>query len=56
VLSKFSKSLNFSLSLVFLGLLDTNSSLAENSDQYFAELHEFRQANKEVCIHEQHLE
>ncbi|KFR00124.1 Migration and invasion-inhibitory protein, partial [Opisthocomus hoazin] len=38
------------------GLLDTNSSLAENSDQYFAELHEFRQANKEVCIHEQHLE
>ncbi|NXT88272.1 MIIP protein, partial [Anhinga rufa] len=38
------------------GLLDTNSSVAEKSDQYFAELHEFRQANKEVCIHEQHLE
>ncbi|KAM6191711.1 migration and invasion-inhibitory protein [Sarcoramphus papa] len=38
------------------GLLDTNSSVAEKSDQYFAELHEFRQANKEACIHEQHLE
>ncbi|KAM9217837.1 migration and invasion-inhibitory protein [Leptosomus discolor] len=38
------------------GLLDTNSSVAEKSDQYFAELHEFRQANKEVCVHEQHLE
>ncbi|NWX43178.1 MIIP protein, partial [Steatornis caripensis] len=38
------------------GLLDTNSSVTEKSDQYFAELHEFRQANKEACIHEQHLE
>ncbi|KFQ76221.1 Migration and invasion-inhibitory protein, partial [Phoenicopterus ruber ruber] len=38
------------------GLLDTNSSVAEKSDQYFAELHEFRQANKEACIYEQHLE
>ncbi|XP_051493174.1 migration and invasion-inhibitory protein isoform X2 [Apus apus] len=38
------------------GLLDTNSLVAEKSDQYFAELHEFRQANKEACIHEQHLE
>ncbi|XP_042651054.1 migration and invasion-inhibitory protein isoform X2 [Tyto alba] len=38
------------------GLLDTNSSVAEKSDEYFAELHEFRQANKEACIHEQHLE
>ncbi|NXI42879.1 MIIP protein, partial [Galbula dea] len=38
------------------GLLDTNSSVAEKSDQYFAELHEFRQANREACIHEQHLE
>ncbi|KFQ63892.1 Migration and invasion-inhibitory protein, partial [Pelecanus crispus] len=38
------------------GLLDVNSSVAEKSDQYFAELHEFRQANKEACIHEQHLE
>ncbi|KAM7083690.1 migration and invasion-inhibitory protein isoform 5-T5 [Ciconia maguari] len=38
------------------GLLDTNSSVSEKSDQYFAELHEFRQANKEACIHEQHLE
>ncbi|NXT23959.1 MIIP protein, partial [Syrrhaptes paradoxus] len=38
------------------GLLDTNSSIAEKSDQYFAELHEFRQANREECINEQHLE
>ncbi|XP_074749410.1 migration and invasion-inhibitory protein isoform X2 [Strix uralensis] len=38
------------------GLLDTKSSVAEKSDQYFAELHEFRQANKEACIDEQHLE
>ncbi|KAF1553330.1 Migration and invasion-inhibitory protein, partial [Eudyptes schlegeli] len=38
------------------GLLDTNSSVTEKSDQYFAELHEFRQANKGACIHEQHLE
>ncbi|NXH12775.1 MIIP protein, partial [Bucco capensis] len=38
------------------GLLDTNSSVLEKPDQYFAELHEFRQANKEACIHEQHLE
>ncbi|XP_035757715.1 migration and invasion-inhibitory protein isoform X2 [Egretta garzetta] len=38
------------------GLLDTNSSVAEKSDQYFAELQEFRQANKAACIHEQHLE
>ncbi|NXE12685.1 MIIP protein, partial [Lophotis ruficrista] len=38
------------------GLLDTDSSVAEESDQYFAELQEFRQANKAACIHEQHLE
>ncbi|NXX61422.1 MIIP protein, partial [Scopus umbretta] len=38
------------------GLLDVNSSVAEKSDQYFAELHEFRQANKAACVHEQHLE
>ncbi|XP_061868712.1 migration and invasion-inhibitory protein isoform X2 [Colius striatus] len=40
----------------FAGLLDTNSSVTEKSDQYFAELHEFRQANKAACIHEEHLE
>ncbi|NWS74384.1 MIIP protein, partial [Crotophaga sulcirostris] len=38
------------------GLLETNCSIAEKSDQYFAELQEFRQANKEACIHEEHLE
>ncbi|NXN34309.1 MIIP protein, partial [Nycticryphes semicollaris] len=38
------------------GLLDTSSSVAEKSDQYFAELHEFRQANKEACVHEEHLQ
>ncbi|NXJ64811.1 MIIP protein, partial [Rostratula benghalensis] len=38
------------------GLLDTSSPVAEKSDQYFTELHEFRQANKEACVHEEHLE
>ncbi|NWI98661.1 MIIP protein, partial [Crypturellus undulatus] len=38
------------------GLLDTNSSVAERSDQYFAELKAFRQANREACIHEYHLQ
>ncbi|XP_030363411.1 migration and invasion-inhibitory protein isoform X1 [Strigops habroptila] len=38
------------------GLLDTSPSVAEKSDQYFAELHEFRQVNKEECIHKQHPE
>ncbi|NXX41010.1 MIIP protein, partial [Tricholaema leucomelas] len=38
------------------GLLDTNFSVAEKSDQYFAELQEFRQANKDMCIREQHTE
>ncbi|KFQ22744.1 Migration and invasion-inhibitory protein, partial [Merops nubicus] len=37
------------------GLLDTNSSVAEKSEQYFAELQEFRQANKEACVHGQDL-
>ncbi|NXN08709.1 MIIP protein, partial [Indicator maculatus] len=38
------------------GLLESNSSVAEKSDQYYAELQEFRQANKDICIHEQHTE
>ncbi|NXR10682.1 MIIP protein, partial [Semnornis frantzii] len=38
------------------GLLDANFSVAEKSDQYFHELQEFRQANKDLCIHEQHKE
>ncbi|NXA15694.1 MIIP protein, partial [Sapayoa aenigma] len=38
------------------GLLDTKSSVTEKSEQYFAELQEFRQANREACIDEQHLE
>ncbi|KGL79578.1 Migration and invasion-inhibitory protein, partial [Tinamus guttatus] len=38
------------------GLLDTNSSVAEKSDQYFAELKAFRQANREACVHEYHLQ
>ncbi|NWV56991.1 MIIP protein, partial [Daphoenositta chrysoptera] len=33
------------------GLLDTKSSVTEKSEQYFAELQEFRQANRETCIH-----
>ncbi|NXT65567.1 MIIP protein, partial [Chaetops frenatus] len=38
------------------GLLDIKSSVTEKSEQYFAELQEFRQANKETCIHQQPLE
>ncbi|NXA40555.1 MIIP protein, partial [Eudromia elegans] len=38
------------------GLLDTNSSVTERSDQYFAELKAFRQANREACVHEHHLQ
>ncbi|NWY00462.1 MIIP protein, partial [Nothoprocta ornata] len=38
------------------GLLDSNSSVAEKSDQYFAELKAFRQANREACVHEHHLQ
>ncbi|NXK93082.1 MIIP protein, partial [Formicarius rufipectus] len=38
------------------GLLDTKSSVTENSEQYFAELQEFREANREACIDEQLLE
>ncbi|NXY65617.1 MIIP protein, partial [Callaeas wilsoni] len=38
------------------GLLDTKSSVTEKSEQYFTELQEFRQANRETCIHQQHLE
>ncbi|NXU39947.1 MIIP protein, partial [Drymodes brunneopygia] len=38
------------------GLLDTKSAVTEKSEQYFAELQEFRQANRETCVHQQHLE
>lgn len=38
------------------GLLDTKSPVTEKSEQYFAELHEFRQSNRDTCIHQQHLE
>lgn len=38
------------------GLLDTRSSVIEKSEQYFAELQEFREANRETCVHPQHLE
>ncbi|NXX26283.1 MIIP protein, partial [Nicator chloris] len=38
------------------GLLDTKSSVIEKSEEYFAELQEFRQSNTEICIHQQHLE
>ncbi|XP_067422934.1 migration and invasion-inhibitory protein [Emydura macquarii macquarii] len=37
------------------GLLETDSSLSEKSEQYFSELREFRQVNKEACVHEQDL-
>ncbi|KAM4646679.1 uncharacterized protein AAGF69_013005 isoform 2-T5 [Amazona ochrocephala] len=38
------------------GLLDTSPAGAEKSDQYFAELREFRQVNREECVHEQRPE
>ncbi|XP_062363497.1 migration and invasion-inhibitory protein isoform X2 [Cinclus cinclus] len=38
------------------GLLDTECSVTEKPEQYFAELQEFRQSNRESCIHQQHLE
>ncbi|XP_059722620.1 migration and invasion-inhibitory protein isoform X2 [Haemorhous mexicanus] len=38
------------------GLLDTKSPVTEKSEQYFAELHKFRQSNRDTCIHQQHLE
>ncbi|NWS26344.1 MIIP protein, partial [Polioptila caerulea] len=38
------------------GLLDAKSSVTEKSEQYFAELQEFRQSNRETCICQQHLE
>ncbi|NWI85418.1 MIIP protein, partial [Pitta sordida] len=38
------------------GLLDTKSPVTEKSEQYFAELQEFRQANRDACMDEQHLE
>ncbi|KYO31456.1 migration and invasion-inhibitory protein [Alligator mississippiensis] len=38
------------------GLLETDSSVSEKSEQYFAELQEFRLVNKEACVYEQCLE
>ncbi|XP_072522170.1 uncharacterized protein miip [Salminus brasiliensis] len=33
------------------GLLDAESSLTERSEQFFSELHSFRQVNKDECVH-----
>ncbi|XP_043918976.1 migration and invasion-inhibitory protein [Protopterus annectens] len=38
------------------GLLDIDCSVAEKSQQYFSELQEFRQVNKEECIRMEYLE
>lgn len=38
------------------GLLDTKSPVTEKPEQYFAELQQFRQSNREACIHQQHPE
>ncbi|NWU16986.1 MIIP protein, partial [Cephalopterus ornatus] len=38
------------------GLLDTKPSVTEKPEQYFAELQQFRQANREACIDELDLE
>ncbi|XP_063173531.1 migration and invasion-inhibitory protein [Candoia aspera] len=37
------------------GLLEMDTSLAEKPEEYFAELQNFRQVNKEACIHDQDL-
>nr|XP_033778663.1 migration and invasion-inhibitory protein [Geotrypetes seraphini]XP_033778664.1 migration and invasion-inhibitory protein [Geotrypetes seraphini] len=34
------------------GLLDMDSSLWEKSEQYFSDLHEFRQINQDECVQE----
>ncbi|XP_056324322.1 migration and invasion-inhibitory protein [Danio aesculapii] len=33
------------------GLLDAESSLADRSEQFFSDLHSFRQVNRDECIH-----
>ncbi|NXN87954.1 MIIP protein, partial [Bombycilla garrulus] len=38
------------------GLLDIKSSVTEKPEQYFTELQEFRQSNREACIHQEPLE
>ncbi|NXQ50785.1 MIIP protein, partial [Catharus fuscescens] len=38
------------------GLLDTKSPVTEKPEQYFAELQEFRESNRDACIHQQHQE
>ncbi|XP_061456595.1 migration and invasion-inhibitory protein isoform X2 [Rhineura floridana] len=37
------------------GLLDMDSSMSEKPDEYFSELQEFRQVNREACIYNQDL-
>ncbi|MBN3307689.1 MIIP protein, partial [Amia calva] len=34
------------------GMLDTDSSLAERSEQFFTEIKSFRQVNRDECVHE----
>lgn len=51
-----SPTVNCSSLLGFPGLLETDSSVSEKSEQYFAELQEFRLVNKEACVYEQCLE
>ncbi|NWH93059.1 MIIP protein, partial [Aegithalos caudatus] len=38
------------------GLLDTKSPVTEKPEQYFSELQEFRESNRDICIGQQHLE
>ncbi|XP_078505107.1 uncharacterized protein LOC144763409 [Lissotriton helveticus] len=38
------------------GLLETDFSVAEKSEQYFSELNEFRRVNKEECIHARYFD
>lgn len=35
------------------GILDADNSLTERSEEFFSELRNFRQVNKEECVHSQ---
>ncbi|MBN3271389.1 MIIP protein, partial [Polyodon spathula] len=38
------------------GVLDADSSLSEKSEPFFTELRDFRQVNREECVHKEYME
>ncbi|KAK6477627.1 migration and invasion-inhibitory protein-like [Huso huso] len=38
------------------GVLDADSSLSEKSEPFFTELRDFRQVNREECVHQEYME